>query len=300
MFRRWTLVPAIAAVAALAASMGGTAAAAPVTIGSTSGTPSGNICAAMMKCSYLPNLPSPLQVPSNGTITSFSVNAGSAGGTVWLRVVHFSAGVIQSVATSSPQTLATGVKTFNVSMPVQGGDQLALDNDSSALMFDTSNASANTVYYSPALPNGPPTTPGVGRSGYRLLLSATLQPGCQDPTSAYNQGFNSGFNPGYKSGFNTSFRSAYTANGSWQLGWKSGFETARHSTHTARESTQAAPPVASTKARAAALPAGCDSEFNQGFNAGFNPGFKSGFNSGFNVAFNNGFKAGLAAGGRHK
>jgi hypothetical protein len=281
--------------------MTGTAAAAPVTIGSTSGTPSGNICPAMTKCTYVPT--PPLLVPSYGTITSFSVNAGSAGGTVWLRVVHFYHGGIQYVSTSPPQTLAAGVNTFNISMGVQAGDQLALDNDSSALMFDTSSPGAGTVYYNPPLPTSgpPPSNAGQGKSGYRLLLSATLQPGCQDPTSAYNQGFNAGFNPGYKSGFNTAFRIAYRHNGAWQVGWKRGFQSAHHSTHAARESTQAAALVALTNARAGALPAqtGCDSVFNQGFNAGFNPGFKSGFNSAFNVAFDNGFKAGLAAGRRH-
>jgi hypothetical protein len=133
----------------------------------------------MIKCSYVPLMPNAsmpyLLVPSTGTITSFSVNSGSAGGTVWLRVIHFYHGSIASVSTSPPQTLAVGVNTFNVSMGAQAGDQLALDNDSSALMFDTSDPGALTDYFQPPLPNGPPSTPIQARPGYKLLLSATVQ-----------------------------------------------------------------------------------------------------------------------------
>jgi hypothetical protein len=167
------------------------AGAAQITVGNTSGTPSANICAATIKCTYLPlnlNPSTPyLVVPSSGTITSFSVNAGSAGGTVWLRLIHFYHGSIQYVSTSPPQTLALGLNTFNISMAAQAGDQLALDNDSSALMFDTSNPGPSITYFQPALAStfsSSPTPTGT-RSGYRLLLSATLQSnGTPTPTSS--------------------------------------------------------------------------------------------------------------------
>jgi hypothetical protein len=159
--------------------MTGTAVAAQVTIGSTSGKPSASICAPAIKCTYLTQL----QVPSNGTVSSFSVNSGSASGTVWLRVVHFYHGSIAYVDTSPPQTLAVGVNTFNVSMGVQAGDQLALDNDSSALLFDTSDPSAGTVYFQPPLPSVPLTTAGQTGRG-RLLLSATLQSSGTPTTTA--------------------------------------------------------------------------------------------------------------------
>ncbi|HEY6398842.1 MAG TPA: hypothetical protein VIX82_15440, partial [Solirubrobacteraceae bacterium] len=70
----------------------GSAGAAPVTVtlGSTSGTPSQNICVAGINCTYVPfvGVSNPgLQVPFDGTVTSFSVNAGSSGNTVRLRVL---------------------------------------------------------------------------------------------------------------------------------------------------------------------------------------------------------------------
>ena len=171
MFRMRGVVSGIAVVAGLMACITGTAAATQVTLGSASGRPNGNICAAMIKCTYL----SSIVVPSNGTITSFSVNSGSAGGRVWLRVIHFYHGTIASVGTSPPQTLAVGVNTFTLSMGVQGGDQLALDNHSSALLFDTSDPLAGTPYFQPPLPEGPSVFP-VGLTGRgRLLLSATVQ-----------------------------------------------------------------------------------------------------------------------------
>ena len=61
------------------------------TLGSTTGTPSANICVASINCTYVPfsNVSVPeLQVPFDGTVTSFSVNAGSSGGAVQLRVLN--------------------------------------------------------------------------------------------------------------------------------------------------------------------------------------------------------------------
>jgi hypothetical protein len=160
----------------------GTAAATQVTLGSTTGTPSANIasCAAMIKCTFVPftNVANPgLQVPFDGTVTSFSVNAGSAGGTVWLRVLRpAGGGKYTGVGTSPPQTLSIGVNTFTVSLAVRAGDLIGLDNDSSALMFDTSVLGPLTAYYVlPALADGATAAPTNTQTGYRLLLSATVQ-----------------------------------------------------------------------------------------------------------------------------
>ncbi len=180
--RRWGLLVVGAVCATLVASAGTAGAATQVTLGSTSGTPNGNICAATIRCTYLPNVQSPpvvpsLRVPFDGTVTSFSVNAGSAGGTVWLRLLRPVSGVLQytGVGTSSPQTLHLGVNTFTVSLPAKAGDVIGLDNDSSALLFDTFSTGIPQVF-SPALADGMTAAPNgaLSRLNYNLLLSATV------------------------------------------------------------------------------------------------------------------------------
>ncbi len=151
-----------------------------VTLGSTTGTPSQNICVGGINCTYVPfvGVSNPeLQVPFDGTVTSFSVNSGSLSAIVSLRVLRpAGSGKFTGVGTSQPETLATGPNTFVVSLPVKAGDVLALDNATSALMFDTSTATAISAYYElPALADGQTAAPNNNQTGYRLLLSATVQ-----------------------------------------------------------------------------------------------------------------------------
>jgi hypothetical protein len=184
---RGALVGAAAAASGLALAIGvGSAGAntnaAPITttLGSTTGTPSQNICAAGINCTYVPfsSASNPtLQVPVDGNVTGFSVNAGSAGGTVQLRVLRPAPnGQFTGAATGPAETLAAGPNTFSVSVPVHAGDVLALDNSSSALLFDTSTANpVFTAYYQlPALADGSTAAPNNNKMGYRLLLSATV------------------------------------------------------------------------------------------------------------------------------
>jgi len=169
-----------AVVTAVVAATTVEAAPAEVTLGGTGGTPSGNICVSGFSCTYVPfhlNQSSPeLQVPADGTVTSFSVNAGSAGGKVRLRVLRpASGGRYTGAGTSPEETLATtGVNTFDVSLPVRAGDVLGLDNDSSAILFDTSDATYLTSYWRPALADGATSAAPFMQNGYRLLLSATV------------------------------------------------------------------------------------------------------------------------------
>jgi hypothetical protein len=173
-----------ASISGLALAAGVASAATPrqtVTLGGASGNPTANICAASINCTYVPfsNVSAPaLGAPFNGTVTSFAVNAGSAGGRVKLRVLRpTGGGKYTGVGTSVPETLNVGMNTFTVSMPVEAGDVIGLDNDSSALMFDTTSPTAVTAYYElPPLADGASAAPGHTQSGYRLLLSATVQP----------------------------------------------------------------------------------------------------------------------------
>ena len=179
------IVPLIVAattglVVALAISASGTAN--QVTLGSTSGTPSGSLCVAGINCTFLPFTTSSnpgLRVPFDGTVTSFSVNAGSAGGAVELRVLRPApAGQYTGAGTSPPKTLGVGVSTFAISLTVKAGDLLGLDNESSAHIFDTSSRTPITSYYKlPSLADGETTAPDETVNRYRLLLSATVQMG---------------------------------------------------------------------------------------------------------------------------
>jgi hypothetical protein len=151
-----------------------------VTIGSTSGTPTTNICAAMADCTYVPfsDASTPgLRVPFDGTVTSFSINSGTCGVKVRLRVLRPAGeGRYLGAGTSDTQTLSIGPNSLSVSLPVKAGDVLGLEDASSALLFDTSAPTAVTAYYqSPALADGTIATPNHSQSGERLLLSAVVQ-----------------------------------------------------------------------------------------------------------------------------
>jgi len=134
-----------------------------VTLGSTSGTASANECLAGINCTYVPFSSvdaAALVVPFDGTVTSFSVASGSAGGAVELRVLKpAGSGEYTGAGTSPAETINVGTTTFTVSMPVQAGDVLGVDNSNSALIF-ASTASAITAYYeSPSLADGATAVP---------------------------------------------------------------------------------------------------------------------------------------------
>jgi hypothetical protein len=177
---------AIAAATATAASPPQT-----VTLGSTTGTPSQNICVAGIDCTYIPfsGVAAPeLAVPFDGTVTRFSLNAGSAGGKVELRVLRpAGGGKFTGAGTGPAETLALGVNTFTVSLPVKAGDVLGLDNDSSALMFDATSPTPITAYYElPPLTDGATAAPNRTQAGSRLLLSATIKASTTSPPKVTN------------------------------------------------------------------------------------------------------------------
>ncbi len=164
------------------------AASAPITLGSTTGTPSGNLCAATVRCTYYSTSSGTtpaVQVPSDGTITGFSLNSGSATGTVFLRVLRPAGTSFMGAGTSPAETLTTpGVNTFTgLSLPVKAGDVLGIDNDSSALLFDQTATTADTFEYQPALADNTTGAPTASKPGLKLLLSATEQPSSTTTTT---------------------------------------------------------------------------------------------------------------------
>jgi hypothetical protein len=188
---RGALVALVAGAAGigLAVAVGSAGASTPAltttTLGSTTGTPSQNICTAGFNCTYVPfsSAANPtLQVPFDGVVTKFAVNSGSATGAVELRVLRPAPnGQYTGVGTGPAENLAGGPQTFTVSLQVRAGDVLALDNSTSALLFDASTANpVLTAYYQPAtsgpsgLPDGSTAAPNNNKTGDRLLLSATV------------------------------------------------------------------------------------------------------------------------------
>jgi PASTA domain len=174
-----------ARMSVLVMAVGGALALAPaaeadtVTLGSTAGSPTQNICSAGFECTYVPfnNVYSPaLVVPFDGTITSFAINSGSATGTVKLRVVRPAAGGrFTGAGTSAAATLTGGVQSVATSLPVRSGDLLGIENDSAALLFDVGTSTTFTAYYQlPALGDGASAAPNNIRYPSRLLLSAVL------------------------------------------------------------------------------------------------------------------------------
>jgi PASTA domain len=150
-----------------------------VTLGSTEGNPTVNICAAGIECTYLPfsNVYTPaLIVPYDGTITSFAINSGSATGAVSLRVLRpATGGRFTGVGTSAAVTLTGGVQSATTSLPARSGDLIGIENDSSALLFDVGSTTTFTAYYQlPALGDGASAAPNNIRAPSRLLLSAVL------------------------------------------------------------------------------------------------------------------------------
>jgi hypothetical protein len=169
---------AAVAVAVAVTSAGAVTPPATVTLGSTSGTPSTNLCALSINCTYVPfsGVANPeLQVPADGTVTSFSINSNSAGAVVELRVLApATGGAFTGAGTSPAETLTAGVNTFTVSLPVQAGDVLALDNNSSALLFASVGSPSITAFYEPSLADGATGAPNEDQTGDQLLLSATV------------------------------------------------------------------------------------------------------------------------------
>jgi hypothetical protein len=185
--RAWVVIVFAAIAGVMLATAVASSGSAPqvTTLGGTSGTPDMSGCfasttpGAASNCTFLPfaSVGTPgLRVPYNGTVTAFSINSGSAGGNVRLRILRPAGnGQYAAVGSSATETLTTDGNTFATSLPVQAGDLIGLDNNSSALIFDGTASAPLTAYFEPGLPDGQTAAPTGFQSGMRLLLSATVQ-----------------------------------------------------------------------------------------------------------------------------
>jgi hypothetical protein len=147
-----------------------------------------NVCQFQVDCTDVDIEHGPRDVLKHaGTITDWSVNAGSAGGDVQLRVLRPKGnGKFKFVSSSSVETASqTGINTFSAHLKVKKGDVLALRNTSSGLYMAVGDADDSISYFNPSPADGSTrksnrstltdSGSGQGDAGtphLRLLLSA--------------------------------------------------------------------------------------------------------------------------------
>ena len=170
-----TLTALAAAAASLAAAPA--ALAQTSTVGSTNGTPTMNICVLGFNCTYInfsAGKPTDV-VKRTGTVTSWSLNAGSQGGQVRLRVLRPAAGGnFKAIRSSVLRTVSTtGLNTFPAHLAVKKGDVLALSNDSSGIYMAQSPTST-IRYFSNPFSEGSTGQPNSTATQLHLLLSAQI------------------------------------------------------------------------------------------------------------------------------
>ena len=168
------------ALAAAAASLAAAPAALAHTrkIGNASGTPSMNVCVLGFNCTYInaqSGKPSDV-VRHTGTITSWSLNAGSQGGRVRLRALRpIAGGKFKAIRSSVLRTvLTTGLNTFPAHLGVRKGDVLALGNDSSGIYMAQSTPGTSIKYFSNPFGDGSTGAPDRTATQLHVLLSAQL------------------------------------------------------------------------------------------------------------------------------
>lgn len=173
-------IKALIAIAAGVVVMAAAPAALALTVGlgDSTGTPTTNVCAAQIECTYV-NFKhgKPADVlRRSGTLTDFTVNAGSVGGHVQLRVLRrLSHGRFKVLRSSPVETVSSpGPNTFAISLKVKAGNVLALSNDSSGIYMTSAPAGTCVRYIQGGLPDGASAKPSHIVPQLHLLLSAVV------------------------------------------------------------------------------------------------------------------------------
>jgi hypothetical protein len=177
--RQLRTLTALAATASVALAAAPAAFARTSGVGHSSGSPTMNVCAATIKCTYFNThngKPTDV-VKRSGTVTDWSVNAGSAGGQVRLRILRPSGGGNYTVVRSSSvhTVKASGLNTFSANVKVRAGDVLALGNGDSGLYMENADPGNSVHYYMPSPTNGASGKPNQVTPDLHLLLSAHVK-----------------------------------------------------------------------------------------------------------------------------
>jgi hypothetical protein len=169
----------VAALTAIGLSLSAAPAALAATnsVGSSGGTPTANICAAPFECTYVNyHHGKPTDVIKRaGTLVDWSVNAGSVGGQVRLRVLRPAGnGRFKVHASSLIRTIASaGENTFAAHLQVKAGDVLALTNSTSGIYMAAATAGTCVRYFDAPLSGA--GKPNRTSTQLHLLLSAHVK-----------------------------------------------------------------------------------------------------------------------------
>jgi hypothetical protein len=170
----------VAAAAALGLSLCAAPAALATTnsVGSSGGMPTANICVASIECTYINfhnGKPTDV-VKRTGTLVDWSVNAGSVGGQVRLRVLRpVGNGQFKVRATSLVRTIANGGEnTFAAHLRVKAGDVLALTNSTSGIYMSAAPSGTCVRYFDAPL-TGAAGKPNRVSTQLHLELSAHVK-----------------------------------------------------------------------------------------------------------------------------
>ncbi|MBV8956739.1 MAG: hypothetical protein JO179_21560 [Solirubrobacterales bacterium] len=177
--RHLRTLTAFAATASLALAAAPSAFASTSGVGNSNGTPTMNVCVAMQNCTYInfhKGQPSDV-VKHTGKLVDWSVNAGSTGGQVRLRILRpVNGGKFKAIRSSSLRTITNiGLNKFSASIPVKKGDVLALTNDTSGIYMAPAPLGNGIHYFSSTLNNGATGTPDRHASQLHVLLSAHVK-----------------------------------------------------------------------------------------------------------------------------
>jgi hypothetical protein len=176
MLKTRSLTTLAAAVALTAAATPAVASASP--IGNSAGEANQNVCVAQIACTYVNykgTKPTDV-VKKTGRLRSWTVSAGSTGGTVRLRVLRPAKhGRFLFVRSSALRTVtALGRNTFPSTLKVRKGDVLAMSNDTSGLYMRTATPERSIRYFNYDDPQTDGQKARTSRTvpALRLLLSA--------------------------------------------------------------------------------------------------------------------------------
>jgi hypothetical protein len=171
-----TLTALAATALTLAAAPAALAKTTPV--GNSSGTPAMNVCPLSQDCTYVnfKHGTATDVVKRSGTLVDWSLNAGSVGGQVQLRILRpVGHGKLKAVHSSALETVTVaGLNTFSAHIKVKRGDVLALSNDSSGLYMQSAPAGQCVRHFSSTLSDGTTGRPNQVTPQLHLLLSAVV------------------------------------------------------------------------------------------------------------------------------
>jgi hypothetical protein len=147
-------------------------------VGSSAGMPIANICVLSFDCTYVNyrhGQPTDV-IRHTGTVVDWSVNAGSVGGQVQLRVLRPTGHGRFKLQSSSPTKTISGAgeNTFSAGLKVRHGDVLALTNASSGIYMAAAPAGTCVRYFDSAL-GGSAGKPNRVAPQLHLLLSAHVK-----------------------------------------------------------------------------------------------------------------------------